>query len=258
MTTFANKVANGSDSGRDALNIFRSYTDVFGPAFTRAVETAERRGGRKVTPARKPAAKATPKPRTRTVTRTVVRDAGWRAKYDEARALKRSVEDQLKAALRDLDRQRELAELRARELAVALGEAREMTRLRKRLHDVEETADELRGRLQDAERADGAATERARATAMVLAADARAEKAEARAGQVEREMAEQAAAITGEVRRLTAAELAELKLTGPAGSTVLAAALKKLAIARAEGGKGPLAKALGEVRDAAEHYRRTL
>lgn len=54
-------------------------------------------------------------------------------------------------------------------------------------------------------------------------------QAEVRAAKAEREYLELAAAATGEPRKLTRAELAELRADGPAGRAVLAAALKELA-----------------------------
>ena len=89
--------------------------------------------------------------------------------------------------------------------------------------------------------------------AQVEAARARraAEAAEVRAAAAERELQGTVAAIRGEARRLTPAELAELRDTGPSGPAVLAAALQDLAAARRAGSPTGLATALGRVARAA-------
>jgi hypothetical protein len=60
-----------------------------------------------------------------------------------------------------------------------------------------------------------------------------AQEAELRAVRAERELRETVAAVCGEARRLTAAELADLRAEGPSGPAVMAQALKALAAARA-------------------------
>ena len=91
------------------------------------------------------------------------------------------------------------------------------------------------------------------ANALVRAAEQRVEMAEVRAARAEREMAEQGAAVTGESRRLTKAELDALRRNSPAGPAVMAAALKHLALARRNA--GDLDAALAEVAAAAIGWR---
>ncbi|HWH10356.1 MAG TPA: hypothetical protein VG165_04460 [Solirubrobacteraceae bacterium] len=78
-----------------------------------------------------------------------------------------------------------------------------------------------------------------------------AEQAQLRAARAEREYRELAGAVTGDQRRLSAGELAQLRRTGPSGPSVLAAALKSLARARTTNSPVGLSAALGEVASAA-------
>ncbi len=108
-----------------------------------------------------------------------------------------------------------------------------------------------------------------RAEALVADAEARVRAAEDQAGAAARDAAEarqEAAAakrrarelsalIAEDQRRLTGGELAELRAGGPSGPAVLAAALKRLAKARAAGDRGGLASALAEVASAAVRWR---
>ena len=79
--------------------------------------------------------------------------------------------------------------------------------------------------------------------------------AEERAAAAERRARELAALVCGEPRRLTPAELGALRDGGPSGPTTLAAALRGLARARANGGGALLAAALTEVASAAVRWR---
>lgn len=94
-------------------------------------------------------------------------------------------------------------------------------------------------------------------TATQEAARARraAEAAELRAATAERELGETAAAIRGEARRLTPAELAELRSAGPSGPAVMAAALQELAAARKTQNPTATAAALGQIAQAAVTWR---
>ena len=76
-------------------------------------------------------------------------------------------------------------------------------------------------------------------------------EAELRAARAERELRETVAAIRGEARRLTASELAELRLTGPSGPAVMAEALKALAAARKSNNPMRMQDALRRVAQAA-------
>jgi len=82
------------------------------------------------------------------------------------------------------------------------------------------------------------------------AADARAE-----ADAAERRARELSALVADGQRRLTGSELAELRTDGPSGPAVLAAALKRLARARAAGDRGGQAAALAELASAAVRWR---
>lgn len=84
---------------------------------------------------------------------------------------------------------------------------------------------------------------RARAVAESCAADAQ---------HAYRQLAE---AVTGESRKLTPAEMAELRVGGPSGPAVLADALRELASARRVGGKQPLKVALRKVASAAVRWQ---
>jgi hypothetical protein len=82
------------------------------------------------------------------------------------------------------------------------------------------------------------------------AADARAE-----AEAAERRVRELSALVANGQLRLTGGELSELRAGGPSGPAVLAAALRRLARARAAGDRGGLASALAEVASAAVRWR---
>src|SRR5215217_2527588 len=87
------------------------------------------------------------------------------------------------------------------------------------------------------------------------AAWAATREAEARAAVAERRALELASLVCGEQRRLTAAELAELRDGGPSGPAVVASALKALGRARAAGDRTGLAAALGDLASAAVRWR---
>ena len=163
-----------------------------------------------------------------------------RGKLADAEARARAAEDQTKSAIRDRDDARRLADVRARELTTLTDDSRsaaaDANRLRDALTASEARVDRLRSELVEAQAVDGDARERAVASDLVAKAEARAEHAEVRAARAEREMAEQGAAVVGELRKLTRAELDELRAKGPAGPVVLAGALKKLGMARKLGG----------------------
>ena len=101
----------------------------------------------------------------------------------------------------------------------------------------------------DAEARVRAAEDQAEAAALD-AAEARRETAKAR-----RRARELSALIAEDQRRLTGGELAELRSGEPSGPAVLAAAIKRLARARAAGDRGGLASALAEVASAAVRWR---
>jgi hypothetical protein len=82
-----------------------------------------------------------------------------------------------------------------------------------------------------------------------------ARAAEERAAEAERRARELAVLVCGEARRLTAAELAELRAGGASGPAVLAAALRELGGARASGNGPALDAALTAVASAAVRWR---
>jgi hypothetical protein len=75
--------------------------------------------------------------------------------------------------------------------------------------------------------------------------------AELRAARAERELRETVAAVRGEARKLTASELAELRVSGPSGPAVMAEALKALATARKSNNPMRMQAALRRVAQAA-------
>ncbi len=101
----------------------------------------------------------------------------------------------------------------------------------------------------DAEARVRAAEDQAEAAALD-AAEARRESAKAK-----RRARELSALVAEDQRRLTGGELAELRSGEPSGPAVLAAAIKRLASARAAGDRGGLAAALAEVASAAVRWR---
>lgn len=198
--------------------------------------------------------------KTKTITKTVkVRDERalerLRVKLADSEAARRALADQAKAEARDRTRaEREVENLRAEQAALA-AEARSAAeaadRASDRLAAAEARAERLAVELEQAREQLLGASEAAIASDLVRQAEARVNEAEVRAARAEREMAEQAAAITGELRKLTQVELAELRVKGPAGPVVMAKALKRLALARSRGGTDPLRAALLEVARAA-------
>lgn len=105
--------------------------------------------------------------------------------------------------------------------------------------------------------------EAARADVATARADTRVARdreraANARADRADRAYMDLVEAVDGQRRRLTAAELAELRTTGPAGPAVFTDALKRLARARRDGGRDVLAQALTRVAAAAVSWRERL
>jgi hypothetical protein len=112
--------------------------------------------------------------------------------------------------------------------------------------------------------AEGKATDQliADADARVRAADDQAEaavrdaaEARAEAAAAERRARELSALVADGQRRLTGGELTELREGGPSGPAVLAAALRRLARARAAGDRGGQTSALAEIASAAVRWR---
>ena len=143
------------------------------------------------------------------------------------------------------------------------GERRELRAAGDRLTDELVVAERLLSRARaDAERESvgviAAVAERtpdaasAAAARVAAARDRRAAaEAELRAARAERELRETVAALRGEARRLTPAELAELRVNGPSGPAVMAAALQSLTAARKTNNPVRMQEALRRVAQAA-------
>lgn len=146
-------------------------------------------------------------------------------------------------------------------IATLRGERRELKLGQDRLADELVVAQRLLERARaEAERAPAVVTVReespeateVRAAQAAAARDRRAAaEAELRAARAERELRETVAALRGEARRLTAAELAELRTNGPGGPVVMAQALKALAAARRTNNPARTQDALRRVAQAA-------
>lgn len=184
--------------------------------------------------------------------------ARLRDRLAEANARAGAIEDQLKAEKRDhatarrriqrLEDAQDAVRAQAVDAQDLVREAdRDRDRANIRLGVADSKIDELVGELEAAREQLLGAEEAAVASELVRAADRRAKDAEIRAARAEREMAEQASAITGELRRLTPAELAHLRSNGPAGEKVFGRALEQLMKARRIGGKEPQRAAILEV-----------
>jgi hypothetical protein len=198
-----------------------------------------------------------------------------------ARAQRRAVAAEAKADATVRDVREKLAEARmdaaeartaAKRMAAKLeraeatigtlrGERRELKAAGDRLADELVASRRLLERARsDAERAPAAVTvpPAAPAAAELHAAQAAAARdrraaadAELRAARAERELRETVAALRGEARRLTPAELAELRMSGPSGPAVMAAALNSLAAARRTNNPTRMQEALRRVAQAA-------
>lgn len=141
------------------------------------------------------------------------------------------------------------------------GERRELKLAQDRLADELVAAERLLERAQaEAELVPAIVTVReeapeaaeVRAAQTAAARDRRAAaEAELRAARAERELRETVAALRGEARRLTAAELAELRTNGPGGPAVMAEALKALTAARHTNNPTRMQDALRRVAQAA-------
>jgi hypothetical protein len=146
-------------------------------------------------------------------------------------------------------------------IATLRGDRRELKDAGDRLADELVAAQRLLERARaEAERTPEVVTVREAAPAAAEVRAARAEaardrraaaEAELRAARAERELRETVAAIRGEARKLTAAELAELRTQGPGGPAVMAEALKALGAARRTNNPMRMQDALRRVAQAA-------
>jgi hypothetical protein len=104
-----------------------------------------------------------------------------------------------------------------------------------------------------------------RADARALAAEAEARRAEAERRSQQRKAQSEAEqrraiqlAVAGHDRKLTRAELGELRASGPAGSAVFAQAIRDVALAQARGQREPLKRALRRAAAAAIRWMERL
>jgi hypothetical protein len=208
--------------------------------------------------------------RERVVDDAAVARAQRRAAAAEAKAAATvgTVREQLAEARMDAAEARTAAKRMAAKLERA--EAT-ITTLRGDRRELKDAGDRLADELVAAQRLlERARAEAGRAPEVVTvreaapaAADVRAARAEAardrraaaeaelRAARAERELRETVAAIRGEARKLTSAELAELRTQGPGGPAVMAEALKGLAAARRTNNPMRMQDALRRVAQAA-------
>lgn len=96
------------------------------------------------------------------------------------------------------------------------------------------------------------------ALAQAAAAQREADAARTLQAAAERELRATVAAVKGEGRRLTPAELADLRASGPAGPAVLARALSDLAVARRTNNPTALREALSTIAQAAVTWQERL
>jgi hypothetical protein len=208
--------------------------------------------------------------RERVVDGAAVARAQRRAQAAEAKAeaTVREVREQFVGARMDVAEARQVAKRLAAKLERAeatigtlRGERRELKaagdRLADRLTATERMLDRARA---EATRRPGIVTVREEAPDAIEVRAAQAEaarcrrataEAELRAARAERELRETVAAVRGGARKLTAAELAELRIQGPGGPAVLAEALRALAAARRTNNPMRMQDALRRVAQAA-------
>jgi hypothetical protein len=213
------------------------------------------------------------KPKTVVKTKTQTKTETRTVRVTDNRALERA-RQRARRAVENLELARKEAKTNVDEARSAEREARDAaTRSASKLERAEATIAELRAerrelkseltRAQDqlaAARAEAAREpivirEEAPEAEVLAQAVRRAHEAEVRAATAERQMAEQGAAITGERRRLTQAELAELRRRVPVGEALVARALRALAKAR---GVEQRRAALYELASAAISWRERL
>ena len=228
-------------------------------------DAARRRAGRPDSPAAEPKVV-----RERVVDDAAVVRAQRRAAASEAKAatIVRSAREQIADARMDAAEARTAAKRMAAKLERAeatigtlRGERRELKAGQERLGDRLVAAERLlESARAEAERVPEVVTvrETAPGAAEVRAAKAEAARsnratgqAELRAARAERELRETVAAIRGEARKLTSAELVELRTQGPGGPAVMAEALKALAAARRSNNPMRMRDALRRVAQAA-------
>lgn len=230
-----------------------------------AERDAARRAGRRAPGVVKPRVV-----RERVVDGAAVARAQRRAAAAEARAeaTVRELREQFAGARMDAAEARQTAKRLAAKLERAeatigtlRGERRELKAAGDRLADRLTAAERLLdGARAEAERVPEIVTVREAAPGAIEVRAAQAEalrcrraaaEAEVRAARAERELRETVAAVRGEARKLTAAELVELRVQGPGGPAVMAEALNALAVARRTNNPTRMQDALRRVAQAA-------
>lgn len=233
-------------------------------AEARAARLAARVAALEARPVPKPAPKTKIKIETKTVKVTdaaAVRRAETRVEKAEAKLT--DLRDELKTARMDVAEARQAATRSASKLERAeatISELRDERRALKaavgRAEDRVTAAEAERERLAAREPERVVVHEESPEAAIVRRAEREAREAEVRAARAEREYAELAVAVKGERRKLTSAEIVELRKLGPAGPELV----KRAVAAYIKAGRNPTAlrAALTELASAAVSYRERL
>jgi len=222
----------------------RPFDGSFDAAIRAAGLEPRRPGPRRASGVAKPAVE----PRTAPVTEV---DMAARARRAEARVAQ--LERALIVAEGRIERAEEKAgdarrkARRASDQAGRARRARERVRTTRRDRSVE-TLGRVEALIADAEARVRASDDQAEAAARD------ADEARRAAAAAERRARELSRLVADGQRRLTSAEITALRSDGPSGPAVLAAALRRLAKARAAGDHGGLRSALGEVASAAVRW----
>lgn len=176
-----------------------------------------------------------------------------------AEAAAREGRDLTRATARELSRARARVEVLDGAVTQAEAEASAAQALVKSLEDRLTVAESRRERVVIKERVVQSATDEEVDEARRVASEAEraADEAELRAAKAEREYRELASVVRGESRKLTRAELDELRAAGPSGPAVLGEALRELAVARRRR-PAAVGVALGKVASAAVGWRDAL
>lgn len=264
------RAAGTAEPVRDVRHVTRIvHRDVDGGEARRRADVADARAARLAARVERLEAKLAERPKTakpKTVTKTKTKTVRVRderaierltAKIDAAREAE-------KLARVDLAEARQAASRAASKLERAEATIHELRDDRRALKgEVNDLEDRLSAQAKLVERLERVpervvVREQSPEAAVVRAAQKAERDADVRAAKAEREYRELVVAVKGEDRRLTRAELNELRAAGPSGPAVLATALKALAVARATNNKTMLFGALTKVASAAVSWRERL
>lgn len=263
---------------RDAQSTIRELEDKLATRERMLARERERTGALRERIEEAKHAVATPITTTKTKTKTVTKHV----RVKDTATVKR-----LERKLERADMLREQAQARAdMERKAAADVARQATRDRKAAEAARAALEDLRAEVDEAVRLRKAAEDRlaavravpvpevrtevvervvrsasdaevAEARRAVAAAEKQAHESEVRAARAERLMREQGAAVTGEMRRLTPGEIAELRSRGPSGPAVVMGAMKQVVEARSNA-PAKLPAALTALASAAIRWRDAL